>query len=852
MARFSFGGAQDLSSIFADLYRIGEQAAARERGAEDENVINQWETGEISDEEFYAYAQQRINESDDPEERSQWEVILRNAQQQNEGEAIQDTAEDIMDGIEAGTRSWDDLLAFYQNKLRSLRPSDPLYREVSAEINKVQDTIRDNEVSRTMGSIEYRFRSGQISGAQAGKELRALAERYKSNDPNRYYQLLGAALDMETGNGGGSGGSGGGSRSGGSGSGGSGLKDTINQLEGFESRLLALSKQARDGQRVGEITVPDGEGGLTTERIRLLNADGSVTNDLRAVHQQTLALYDELERAHLADGNSDAAGEDAERRSAYILDYVQPANTISRERQWDRLVDDLIGTVQRADSNPSPALAWRDIIQQANKMGGWFARLNTRTTSTDVTKRASDAEVRDNPELSAAARRSTTTEESDLTRRLTPTFTDEVAQQMQALMAALQSEDPAAIMSAFEGLPEGSKLAEIAPALSQIRVVQQGLADGSWQYAVHPEFGVIPVEVIREQTGLDAEGNPIIRAIPQMFDSSGAALFNPDQGDEVTTVVARVGNEYQPVIGIAQQQVVATSNFTWNGVTYSRGQAIPDDVQKEINSAIEKGQSAPLPIGQMRVSQMPGGETFYGIDMPDGSIGWYRNRLPRRLETPSVPAPYTGPAENAQRAFTRLGLDTTGRRVLDSAVATGNRVSMRAFDQFAGPQANIQRATADVGYQQPTAPRVFDPGAKIGQDVPGRLPGMAGPGTEPIRALSYAQTLAAVRGDTEPDPLANLRRFGQSLGINGLHRAERGGMLAQRRTFNIDRPNITPVNVSRPNVNVDVAGLKNLRSRLQSMAAGIRSRNASRFAGTSLGRSGRATTPNVGRRLEAI
>jgi len=820
VARFSFGGAQDLSGIFADMYRIGDAQAARERAAEDQNVINQWETGEISDEEFYAYAESRIAEAaDDPEERSQWEQILRNAQQTNEGEVIQDTAEDIMDGIEDGTRTWDDLLNYYKSVRRTLKPSDPLYREVSEQMDQVEDRKRDNEVAATYGSIDYRFRSGQISGAQAGKELRALAERYKANDPQKYYELLGQALDLETGAALPAGASRGGS---GGGSGGSGLKDTIDELKGFEDRLLSLARQARDGQRVGSITVPGADGLPVTESLVLLNKDGTVTGDLRALHEQTLLVYDELESALLADGKDGEAGTIAARRATFITDYVQPANTISKERQWERLVSDFVATVGRADQASSPAMAWRDIQKQAERLARWGSRLNTRTTSTDVEKRADDEKVRENPELAAAARRQTTSEETDVLRRLSPDFTDEVIPQIEAIMAAVSSDDPAAILAAFEGLPEDSPLADAAPAMAQIRTIQAGLIDGSWEYAMHPELGVIPVEMIREQTGIGPDGNPVYNTIPLLYGNDGNLIYDPQRA-ELTQVIAKVGDKYQPVLAVAQQQTVATSDFEWDGVFYRRGQAVPQDVLAAIEDAPEG--TPPPPVGRMRATQVEG-ETFYGIDMPDGSIGWYRNRVPRNLNIPALPAPYTGPAENAQTAFTQLGLDTTGRTVLDNAVATGNRVSMRAYDKFAGPQANIQRATGDVGYSQPAVPRVIDPGARLGSgSYRSRQPavgasGASFPGLNPERpTLTMAQTLSAVRGDT--DPLSNIRQIGESLGLRGLGPRGRAG----DRNLRIQRPTIKPVsrpaavNVARPNVNI--AGLKAMRARLLASRSNI-------------------------------
>jgi len=818
MARFSFGGAADLSGIFADMYRIGDAQAARERNAEDQNVINQWETGEISDEEFYAYAEQRIADSSgDPEERSQWEQVLRNARQTNEGEAIEDTAEDIMDGIEAGTKSWDDLLNYYKAQRKKLKPSDPLYRELSAQIDQVEDRKRDNEVAATYGSIDYRFRSGQISGAQAGKEMRALAERYKQNDPQKYYELLGQALDLERPPAvGGSGGGGGRGGSGGSGGSGTGLKDTIDELKGFEDRLLSLARQARDGQRIGSITVPGEDGVPVTETLALLNKDGSVTGTLRSLHEQTLLVYDELETALIADGKDGEAGSIAARRATFITDYVQPANTISKERQWERLTADFVSTVMGADGASSPAMAWREIQKQAERLAKWGSRLNTRTTSTDVQKRASDAEVRENPELAAAARRQTTSEETDVLRRILPEFEESVLGQIEAIVAAVNSDDPAAILAAFEGLPEGSPLADAAPAMAQIRTIQAGLADGSWAMAMHPELGVIPVEMIREQTGLGPDGNPVFNTIPLLYGDDGNLIYDPQKAD-LTQVIAKVGKEYQPVLAVAQQQTVAMGDFEWDGVQYRRGQAIPQDVLDAIEKAPEG--TTPPPVGQMRATQLPNGETFYGMDMPDGSVGWYRNRVPRNLNIPALPAPYTGPAENAQSAFTRLGLDTTGRMVLDNAVATGNRVSMRAYDKFAGPQANIQRATGDVGYQQPAAPRIVNPGARVGGGTYRSPQAVDRTGVGQQRpTLTMAQTLSAVRGDT--GPVSNLKQIGESL---GLRFGPRGAVGA--KNLRIQRPNIKPVsrpaavNVARPNVNI--AGLKAMRARLLASRSNI-------------------------------
>ncbi|MGH8542836.1 MAG: hypothetical protein ACREX3_04175 [Gammaproteobacteria bacterium] len=163
MGRIAFGGSQDLSGLFAQLYNqyedrlttLAERSARRAdeaQAATDADTIDRWQQGELTDEEFLEYARQRVEESgDDPEENTYWKKVLRDAEKSILSEQITDTAEDIIDKIQAGTATWSDLRNYYLRERKKLRPSDPLYDQISDQIEQVDDRVAQWRDDRCRG-----------------------------------------------------------------------------------------------------------------------------------------------------------------------------------------------------------------------------------------------------------------------------------------------------------------------------------------------------------------------------------------------------------------------------------------------------------------------------------------------------------------------------------------------------------------------------------------------------------------------------------------------------------------------------------------------------------------------------
>jgi triphosphoribosyl-dephospho-CoA synthetase len=489
------------------------RAAEEDQAAADQEAMNAWEAGEMSDKEWLAYAKQRLAESTDEEDKTAWREAIRNSNEQITVRRIESGAEDIINKIEAGTATWQDLRNFYMRERAKINEGSEMYRELTGQIDEVNDTIRDNATEGAIGRAQYLFQSGQINGSEAAAMIRKAAERYKTSDPGRYYQLLSSAYDLQTyGAGGGSGGGSGG------GGGGASLADTIDSMEYTADAIDLLNDQFNNGKRIG--TLPDG-----TE-VPLGDESGNPTATWREIDRMMVETLDAQYEAKVANGDRDA-GEVMQRKEAYITNSVQPRNTIPEQAQFNSLQRDL----GRAVASQDP----KQIQQVLASMERWASRLNTTTTSTDVEKRASDAKVRENPELAAAARRQTTKEADELLQTTRDGYNSdgEVVQgfdsQVRATLAAyraafenpnLTAEQAAQIMSGAEGADQS-----VMAGLQEISTKTNGLADGSFVRVMYQDGTMDAVPVISTSVP-GPDGNPIRDLRPDIDfdgDSQGVA-----------------------------------------------------------------------------------------------------------------------------------------------------------------------------------------------------------------------------------------------------------------------------------------------------------------------------------------
>lgn len=204
MARADWGGGSDYSGIFANLNEIFEsrveaatarakRQAEEEQAAADADTYDKWKNGLITDDEWLAYIRTRQEESKgDPTEYAEWTKTLREHEtgihdaqtesafeqgeisihaiigyyktrlegleknspeyrelasrlsdltENRDSEEIYDQAEAIIDRIERGQSTYQELLSFYQNKIGTLNPNSDLYRQVKREIGSIRDIV---------------------------------------------------------------------------------------------------------------------------------------------------------------------------------------------------------------------------------------------------------------------------------------------------------------------------------------------------------------------------------------------------------------------------------------------------------------------------------------------------------------------------------------------------------------------------------------------------------------------------------------------------------------------------------------------------------------------------------------
>lgn len=166
MARAQFGGAQDNSSLFAAFYneyerrneqlaQNADQRARADQQAQDQDEINKWKSGAISDDEFLAYAQERAKDPlNNPSDTTYWRQAIRDVKASVKQRQVNEGAQSIINGIYNGTKSYGDLLAYYQNARKGLLPNDPLYQDITDQMNSVRRQMATSRGSGSGGSTK--------------------------------------------------------------------------------------------------------------------------------------------------------------------------------------------------------------------------------------------------------------------------------------------------------------------------------------------------------------------------------------------------------------------------------------------------------------------------------------------------------------------------------------------------------------------------------------------------------------------------------------------------------------------------------------------------------------------------
>lgn len=440
MGRASFGGAGDYSQLFASLYlqaqgeteRLANAAERRNEEAQaavDQDNFDKWKNGELTDDELLAYIDTRVADTvGDPKQHAEWlraqreyrqsisddraegafkdggsigDLIahyegrlvdvekdtpayrnltgrLNDLKDQRASEDINDGLEQIMDGIERGKGSWSDVVRFYKDQLRKLRPSSPLRKDVEKALNQAQDRVHEMTVQAAFNRLQYRFDNGSITGRAYGKELRALASQFKASDPGRYYEILSAAAKIERGNPGlvGTGGRGGGGR----GRSTKAINDTIDALQGTRNGIEAVLAAFEKGQA----STVDPVSGRSIQ----------LTNELvSALDDQWIANSKSLEAAYTTKGDKSAAFSTAEARSRFIVDHAQPHATMPREKaleEWLGTADRLFAAAETSDDPDQLGRVAASLAHQFSR----FSKNLTTTGGNLIRRRGGRSEVR--------------------------------------------------------------------------------------------------------------------------------------------------------------------------------------------------------------------------------------------------------------------------------------------------------------------------------------------------------------------------------------------------------------------------------------------------------------------------
>jgi len=680
MPRSSFGGSQDLSSVFASFYaqyadRLesntlqASRRAEEEQAATDNDTIDRWQQGEMTDEEFLAYVAERVAATaEDPTRNVYWKRVQRDTEKSILTEEVSDTAEDLVNQIEAGTKTWADLLAFYQNAQKSLRPSDPLYEDLQKQIEQVNDRIRDNQIAGEFERVQYQFEGNQISGKAAGAQLRSMAEQYRVNDPARYYQILQQALSLERYAGFYAGGSGSGR-----GSSAAPLNQLIDSLQGMEAQIGSLSEQYEDGVKVGAITVENADGTLSTEEVLLTNPDGTPSAGMRSLDSQMLETLGQLQQAYIEKGDRSAAGQVSNRLGDYITDHIQPRNTVGPSQQAAELLQTGLSLVDQAADSDDPVLAWNAVRAWASRVDSWSSRLNKTITLSD-TGRYAGKKIPDKGEAT------TTVAENPLENRTTGDFADLQVASLRDFAIAVANGDSAAAAAAYEGLappksvtspvdlrPEAVGSSDAMKLVASVIDLVVGIPQGKYARAYVPGEGLVyaPMAPSYAQE-IGPNGLPQTIPVPVPVFANGDPIFNESVGEQLVDVMVQIGGRAQSVFGVVAPAYVVDGRFVSSSAyiaVFQHSQPDPRTNRLSTSDAAwlaTNGYASTPVLQQYGRMLIPGrnGQADQTWFFDTARDLWFKNKV---TKYGGVPRPFIGTDSRlAQREADRLGIDPKG------------------------------------------------------------------------------------------------------------------------------------------------------------------------------------------------
>lgn len=400
MARADWGGGSDYSGIFANLHELfqsrveastarAKRQAEEERAAADADTYDKWKNGLITDDDWLAYIDQRLEESTgDPKEVAEWTKIkrehetgIRDAQaetafedgnisihaiigyyktriqdvetnspeyrklksrlndlvENRDSEQIYDEAEAIIDRIERGRGNYTELLNYYKAKLGSLNPNSDLYRQVKREINSIQDIV-DAVGTRAGGGSSGGSRrsgggrSGGRSGGGGGGALPADLMR-QVNDLIVTNQRGGSLYDP------------------------TGPDPLIRTqqymaIEDAEDLLDALES---DRDRIQYLVEYEQDNPSATVLVDQWGNEYPNTPEFRqALDDMMIRTFEQKWAIHMAEGDADKASKEMLRKGTYITSHMQRHNTQDIKPVWNEVRDTAMKNIETAMLSGDP------------------------------------------------------------------------------------------------------------------------------------------------------------------------------------------------------------------------------------------------------------------------------------------------------------------------------------------------------------------------------------------------------------------------------------------------------------------------------------------------------------------
>ena len=505
MSRASFGGAQDLSSLFASFYNayesnLAQQAnnasnkARSDQQAADQNEINQWQSGAISDDEFLAYAQARAKDpNNEASDTTYWKQAVRDVNASVKQRKVSDGAQKIMEGIYAGKKSYGDLLNYYKSVQKGLRPNDPLYGQVGDQIASVEKAIYQERLSAS--------RSASGSATQA-------------------------------------------------------INSQIDGLQALRDIIGSASDQFDSGATTATIGIPQANGSVKYQTVVIRNPDGTPTADMKALDQQALDTFDQLSKAHIAKGDFSAAASDLSAKAKYVTGEIQPRNTIGPEQQMGHLYKALQDAVYNAGNGMDPAGDWWQVREVANQIHSWQATVNNAPANSDAMKRA-------NPELAAIPETAGQAKSSD--QQTTSDFAAKAKAlaDLATVMSAPDKNTPGALQQSlgvlFAGTDPTSTTSTTAGAIfAGAANVYAGIASGAYALTYTQKDGYAWKPVVNVPIGPGPDGAPQFSQVP-VDPATQKPTFDPSKGESLAYTSVEVAGHAIPVL--AQASTVDV----WNG-----------------------------------------------------------------------------------------------------------------------------------------------------------------------------------------------------------------------------------------------------------------------------------------------